>query len=94
MYLESSPRHDLLRVDCREIGVLSSPTAEQFAEWCAATPCRCAIFVNISPGSPLYEQAPLGETTATIIGLLPASPFKLVRTVEANRGGTITVWRR
>ena len=94
MYLERSPRHALLRVDCREVGVLSSPTAEQFAEWCAATPCRCAIFVNIAPGSPLYEPAPLDETTATILGWLPASPFKLVQTVEVIEGGTITVWRR
>ena len=93
-YLERSPRHNLLRVDCREVGVLSSPTAEQFAEWCAATPCRCAIFVNIAPGSPLYESAPLDETTATILGWLPASPFKLVQTVEVIEGGTITVWRR
>ena len=94
LYLERDSRHAFLQVDCRQVGVLTSPTAEQFTAWTLATDCRRVIFVDLAPGGTLYEQAPFEETTATVIGFLPASTFKLVQTVEVNGYGTITVWRR
>ena len=94
MYLERSPRHELLQVDCRQVGVLTSPTAQQFEAWCAKTDCRSVIFIEIPTGSPLYDAAPPEETAATIRGFLPTSTYRLVQTIEHADGATITVWRR
>jgi hypothetical protein len=94
MYLERFRAHDKLQVDCRQVEVLGPPTPEEFAAWCAKTDCRAVIFVSIPPNSPLFEAAPPSETAATVLGLLPHSPFRLAQTMDVPECGTITVWRK
>ncbi len=94
MYLERFRAHDKLQVDCRQVEVLGPPTPEEFDAWCAKTDCRTVIFVSIARNSPLFEAAPPSETAATVLGLLPRSPFHLTQTVDVPECGTITVWRK
>lgn len=94
LYLERWPRPELLQPDCRDVGVLDTPTAPQFAEWCKITKTRRVIFIGVAKDSPLYEDNPTEASSRTILGLLPDSPFRQVQSLPVEGVGTVTVWER